>query len=150
MTSRFNRRKRFSTPEQLPEICLTPLIDTALTLLVIFMVTTPMIQNSIKIDLPHGATNTGGNTAQPKEIMIDLDKNEQIYVNSMPTALPHLKASIEQQLTQLTTPKKRVWISVDRSKTCSADAFIKIMDVIYGLKGIDDVAILTKKPTSAT
>ena len=47
-----NRRRRTSARE--PEITLTPLIDTALTLLIIFMVTTPMIHNAIKVNLPRG------------------------------------------------------------------------------------------------
>ena len=50
------RTRRFSTPE----ISLTPLIDTALTLLVIFMITAPMIHNGIKVDLPQGNSKEVG------------------------------------------------------------------------------------------
>ena len=52
--SRSLRRSRRSSSMGIPEITLTPLIDTALTLLIIFMVTSPMINNGIKVDLPQG------------------------------------------------------------------------------------------------
>ena len=45
------RRKKAVAINDIP---LTPLIDTALTLLIIFMVTTPMMQNAIKVTLPEG------------------------------------------------------------------------------------------------
>ena len=50
---RYLRRRR-KTGCLVPEITLTPLIDTALTLLIIFMVTTPMMHNAIKVNLPRG------------------------------------------------------------------------------------------------
>ena len=49
-----NQRRRRLRRVTLPEISLTPLIDTALVLLVIFMVATPMMRNAIHIDLPEG------------------------------------------------------------------------------------------------
>ena len=67
------RRKKSLAPSL--EITLTPLIDTALTLLIIFMVTTPMIQNSIKIDLPKGAAQEAGKEQQ--EIVVSIDKKKK-------------------------------------------------------------------------
>ena len=56
------RRKRKKTASHL-DVNLTPLIDMALTLLIIFMVTTPMMQNSIRINLPKGHAKEGGTQA---------------------------------------------------------------------------------------
>ena len=49
-----HRRKSRRAAKHMPEISLTPLIDTALVLLVIFMVATPIMKNSLTIDLPKG------------------------------------------------------------------------------------------------
>jgi biopolymer transport protein ExbD len=148
---KFRRRYRQSSRTELPEVCLTPLIDTALTLLVIFMVTTPMIQNSLKIDLPEGNVNEAGTTPQQRELVITIDKQEKIYVNSMPTTLTALAKLVDTQLTQISPGgKKRVWISVDKDQSCSAGTLITVIDTLKGLKGVQDVAIATKRPSAAT
>ena len=50
MRSRGRRRRL----QAMNDVSLTPLIDTALTLLIIFMVATPMMRNSIRVTLPSG------------------------------------------------------------------------------------------------
>lgn len=147
MVNKF-RRRRFANRSELPEVCLTPLIDTALTLLVIFMVTTPMIQNSIKIDLPEGSVNEAGSAQQQQqEIMVAIDKDAKIYVNSMPTPLNNLASSLSAHLPpQESIQKRRVWLTVDQSDSCTAKLLINVIDIIKGLKGVQDVAIATKRP----
>ncbi|MCK5632116.1 biopolymer transporter ExbD [bacterium] len=46
------------------ELTLTPMIDTALTLLIIFMITAPMMRNAIKVTLPDGSAKEAGNIKQ--------------------------------------------------------------------------------------
>ncbi len=129
------------------EITLTPLIDTALTLLIIFMVTTPMIQNSIKIDLPQGQAQEGGK--EPQELVVTIDKKETIYCNNKPVTLETLGHEIQNCLTSMTNKEgRRVWVKVDR-QTCSADSLISVIDCIKVVGGIKDVAIATEKPAGA-
>jgi biopolymer transport protein ExbD len=141
------KRRRQRRHTEMPEICLTPLIDTALTLLVIFMVTTPMIQNSIKINLPEGHAQEAG-SLQEHDLVVTIDKDEKLYINNLPTTLGHLAADMKKKLETFKT-KPRVWIAADKSKTCSAEALIQVIDVIKKLEGIKDVAIPTKKPLTA-
>lgn len=137
------RRKKPLTPSL--EITLTPLIDTALTLLIIFMVTTPMIQNSIKIDLPKGAAQEAGKEQQ--EIVVAIDKNEMVYCNNKPVTLDTLGTVIQECLSSTAyahTPK-RVWVRVDRQQSCSANILISVIDRIKVVGGVKDVAIATEK-----
>ena len=69
-------RKRKTRRFHMPEISLTPLIDTALTLLVIFMVTAPMIQHGIKVDLPHGAAKE---VSGQQELVVTMAKDGKLY-----------------------------------------------------------------------
>ncbi len=138
----FKRRRR-PAHNDMPEICLTPLIDTALTLLVIFMVTAPLIQNSIKIDLPDGNAQEAGNQSQ-QELVVAIDKDEQLFLNNKPTSLEQLVTDLKKQLAS-SGPKQRVWITVDKNKTCSAGKLISVIDTIKVLGGVKDVAIATKK-----
>ena len=141
------RRKRSLAPAL--EITLTPLIDTALTLLIIFMVTTPMIHNSIKIDLPKGAAQEAGKEQQ--DIVVAIDKEEKIYCNNKPVPLENVGQEIKQCLASLSNPAqaKRVWVRVDRQQSCSANILISVIDQIKVVGGVKDVAIATEKIKAA-
>ena len=71
--SAYKRRRARPSPQ---EISLTPLIDTALTLLIIFMVTTPMMHNAIKVNLPQGKSNEAGGQ---QELVVYLTSDEQLF-----------------------------------------------------------------------
>ena len=142
------RRRRRSLSPSL-EISLTPLIDTALTLLVIFMITTPMLHNSIKIDLPKGAAQEAGKEQQ--EIVISIDKEEKIYCNNKPVTHESIGQENKQCLSILASSaqSKRVWVRVDRQQSCSANILISVIDQIKVVGGVKDVAIATEKIKAA-
>ncbi|MBM3875172.1 MAG: biopolymer transporter ExbD [Verrucomicrobia bacterium] len=53
---RFSQRNSLVT---LSEINITPLLDLAFVLLIIFVITRPLLENSIQLNLPEGGTETG-------------------------------------------------------------------------------------------
>ena len=76
------RRVRRKTRRfELPKISLTPLIDTAFTLLIIFMVAAPMMNHGIKVDLPQGATKEA---PQQQELVVTITKEDHLFFNSFP------------------------------------------------------------------
>lgn len=89
------RNRRSLRKFVMPEITLTPLIDTALTLLVIFMVTAPMVQNGIKIDLPHGNSKEVG---QQQELVVSMSRDEKIYFNSYPIEKDRLASALKKAM----------------------------------------------------
>ena len=146
---RFGKRRTAQSKLEMPEICLTPLIDTALTLLVIFMVTTPMIQNSIKIDLPEGTLKEA--SAPQQEIVVSIDKQDTIYVNNMPVGLPQLAEAIQKAMTTAQQEHKKpayVWVAVDKNKSCPAATLISVIETVKKIGGIN-VAIATKQSMGA-
>ena len=61
-------------------INVTPLVDVMLVLLVIFMVTAPMMQQGVEVDLPKATTAPlKGSTEQ---IVVSLDKTGAIFIGS--------------------------------------------------------------------
>ena len=88
-------RKRRSRRFKMPEISLTPLIDTALTLLIIFMVTAPMVQNSIKLDLPKGKSKEVG---AEQEIVISVTRDDKLFFNSYPVDKGELVMKVKDSL----------------------------------------------------
>jgi biopolymer transport protein TolR len=62
----------------LSEINVTPLVDVMLVLLIIFMVTTPMMQQGIDIELPETASS--GTAPADEPFVLEIKKNRKIYV----------------------------------------------------------------------
>ncbi len=134
--SRFMRQRR--RVHGVSEINLTPLIDTALTLLIIFMVTTPMIQNSIKIDLPQGRAKEAGNAQQ--ELVVHIDKQEHMYLNGTQMAQDKLLKELH----------KRVAFNLDKTVFVKADQAVRyghvvqLVDQIKMVGGVRYVALATQ------
>lgn len=135
---RSSRRKRNrSVP---PEITLTPLIDTALTLLVIFMITTPMMKNSLKISLPEVKNKAERITTQ-NQLEVFIDKDEKINVNGQPINISDLSKHIGQGLKKCSN--KVVIVNGDRS--VSYNTIIKVLDIINSVEGEKNVALVAKR-----
>ena len=129
------RRKRF----HMPEISLTPLIDTALTLLIIFIVTTPMVQNGIKVDLPQGKSKEVSNE---QEFVVTLNKSGQIFFNSYPVHQDQLAETVQKALgSKVNTP---VYVRADETIS-----YGKVIQIVDNLKqaGVEYVAMSTR-PTN--
>jgi biopolymer transport protein ExbD len=87
------RRRKQIKRVLMPEISLTSLIDVALSLLVIFMLTTPMLQTSLDIKLPQGKGS--GKNVEPKNMVeIGIDKAGLIYLNGKLVAKKNLKTDL--------------------------------------------------------
>lgn len=63
-----------------PEINTTPLVDVMLVLLIIFIITIPVINDNVKIDLPQ-ATNQH-NEIQPENINLSINSQGVVYWNT--------------------------------------------------------------------
>ena len=91
---RYSNRSNFST---LSEINVTPLLDLAFVLLIIFMITTPLLENSMNLVIPSSsAANAPISKAQVQTISIDHDEtirmnNETVDADSLAARLLELK-----------------------------------------------------------
>jgi biopolymer transport protein TolR len=95
----------------LSEINVTPLVDVMLVLLIIFMVTTPMMQQGIDIELPETA-NSGVPTADEPFVLV-IRKNKHLYVGDqmIPTD------DLEKRLSSIfeTRKNKQIYLQADKS-----------------------------------
>ena len=62
------------------EINMTPMVDVMLVLLIIFIITLPVIQQAVKVELPKA--NSVRNEVKPESIQLSIDANGQIFWNS--------------------------------------------------------------------
>jgi biopolymer transport protein ExbD/biopolymer transport protein TolR len=69
------------TQTSLSEINVTPLVDVMLVLLVIFMVTAPILQTGIDVNLPK-TRESRPEQPKPKSVVVSIDKDGNIYLST--------------------------------------------------------------------
>jgi biopolymer transport protein ExbD len=134
---RIGRRRAKKT---VAEISLTPLIDTALTLLIIFMVTAPIMNNSIRVTLPKGQTREDEGAKQ--ELIVTIDKQGKLFFNGTPIAtvsmlIEHIKKQIAHDV------DKTVFVQAD--ETVFYGKVLELVDNIKVIGGISYVALATRQ-----
>ncbi len=67
-----------------PEINTTPLVDVMLVLLIIFIITIPVINHSVKLDLPRATTQP--NDVKPETVNVTIDGSGKLYWNNRETS----------------------------------------------------------------
>ena len=135
---RYSQRHNLST---LSEINITPLLDLAFVLLIIFMITTPLLENSMNLIIPSsGAANAPVNTAKVQTISID--RRETIKINDKTV----MAADLVARLTQLKRANPDVAIVIRPDRDLPVQKLISLMDALQRAQ-ISKVGIATKAET---
>lgn len=67
------------TPGTLAEINVTPLVDVMLVLLIVFMISAPLMQQGLQVDLPKA--NAGSLNETPEQIVLAINKDREVLIN---------------------------------------------------------------------
>jgi len=111
------------TQTSLSDINITPLVDVVLVLLVIFMLTAPILQSGIEVELPKTRTLK---VVSDQKIVVTIDKRETIYLGNDAVNIHELGGKIMEQLKGAnSTP---VYIRCDRN--VSFGAFATVIDAL--------------------
>jgi len=119
----------------------TPLLDLAFVLLIIFIITTPLLESSVTLNLPT-ATERPTPPVDPKAIRtVSVARSGQVYLDNRPIDLPML----EQELVAFreNTPDAAVIVRAD--KTLPYQQVVDIYDVIQRAK-IERMSLDTVSP----
>ncbi|MEI7970246.1 MAG: biopolymer transporter ExbD [Betaproteobacteria bacterium] len=121
-----------SEDELNPEINTTPLVDVMLVLLIIFMITIPVMNHAVKIDLPH-ATNQPNET-KPDNINLSIDEGGKVYWNAEEIAPDQLQARIDAAAKQDPQPE----IHIRGARTVQYEKVAQVMAAVQraGLRKI--------------
>ncbi|MDP3297957.1 MAG: protein TolR [Thermodesulfovibrionia bacterium] len=77
--------------QALSEINVTPFVDVMLVLLIIFMVTAPLLQQGIDVNLPQAK---GKELTPTERVVITIKKDGKIYLNKTGTSINELKSKL--------------------------------------------------------
>jgi biopolymer transport protein ExbD len=132
---RYSQRNNLTT---LSEINVTPLLDLAFVLLIIFMITTPLLENSMNLVIPSsGATNPPISSSQVQTISID--RTDTIRLNNQVVDSERLSA----QLTQLKQTNPDVAVVIRPDRELPVQKLITLMDALQRAQ-ITKVGIATR------
>jgi biopolymer transport protein ExbD len=135
---RYSQRNNLTT---LSEINVTPLLDLAFVLLIIFMITTPLLENSMNLVIPSsGAAKPPINSSQVQTLSID--RSETIRFNNQVVDLE----TLTKQLTELKQANPDVAVVIRPDRELPVQKLITLMDALRRAQ-ITKVGIATKAET---
>jgi biopolymer transport protein TolR len=122
----------------LSDINMVPFIDVVLVLLIIFMITAPILQSGIEVDVPK--THTVKVIAEQK-IVVTLDKKQTVYLGNDPVNVHQLGEKIKKMTKH---PNDVVYLRAD--ETVPFGAFCSVIDTLRQAD-ITNISIVTQPIT---
>ena len=133
--------------EPLSEINVTPFVDVLLVLLIIFMVTAPIVNHVIQVDLPQDSYNKDVMKPLQEPLKLVIDKSGILYIGKTrigDSAEDESQIILKDRVTQWTRGKKQPWL-VDVEADEKVD-YGSIVPVIARLKELDVSMNLVIRP----
>ena len=135
---RYSQRLSLSS---LSEINITPLLDLAFVLLIIFMITTPLLESSMSLIIPSSGAKSPPVTSSQVQT-ISIDRNEAVRFNNQIVDLETLTA----QLAELKRTNPGVAIVIRPDRDLPVQKLITLMDALQRAQ-IMKVGIATRTET---
>ncbi len=118
------------------EINVTPMVDVMLVLLIIFMVTAPLIQQGVKVNLPEA--KAAPVEAAEKKLVLSIDMQKRVYIGEAEVALDELEKKLAANAKAQSD--KEVYLHADRDVPYGV-----VVDVMAAAQraGITNVGMIT-------
>ena len=124
------------TQTSLSDINITPLVDVVLVLLIIFMVTAPVLQSGIDVNVPR--TRTVREITEER-LVISIDKKQRVFLGNDPVNINEISAKLHQKIRD----PQHQFIFVRADEDVPFGAFAQVMDSVKQA-GITNISIVTQ------
>lgn len=136
---RYSRNRKNNDRRLVSEINVTPLVDVVLVLLIIFMVTAPMLQMGINVNLPR--VQAKSIDVSEEKLVLTVNNEQEIYINKYKTTIADLKPKLESIFAS----------RIDREIFMRADEKVPYGFVIQVMSevrkaGVDKLGMITEPP----
>ncbi len=125
------------------QINVTPLVDVMLVLLVIFMVTAPILQQGVSVDLPRAQAGSLAGKEEP--LVVSVTRSGEVYLNE--AAMP--LATLEARLREIAVEKPEGQVFVRADQSVAYGEVVRVMATIKAA-GIHRVGMVTQLPSGAS
>jgi biopolymer transport protein TolR len=124
------------TGTSLSDINMVPFIDVVLVLLIIFMITAPILQSGIEVDVPK--TKTVKELTEQR-MVITIDRAQRVYLNDKPINIHDLGAQVTSQMQDLA--HQAVYVRCD--ETVPFGSWATVVDALRQ-SGIQNISVVTQ------
>ena len=135
---RYSQRHSLSS---LSEINITPLLDLAFVLLIIFMITTPLLENSSNLIIP-SSTATNSPIDSNRVQTVSIDRAETVKLNNEPVT----GETLTQRLVELRRSNPDLAVVIRPDRELPVQKLVALMDSLQRA-GITKLGIATKSDT---
>ena len=119
------------------DINITPLVDVMLVLLIVFIVTAPLLTNSVKVNLPKAAPTQS--TDQNKALVISVKPDGAIFLDKDPVKLENF----EQEITQRKKTNSKLALNLNADETVPYGTVAKLLASIERV-GVEKLSVITE------
>ncbi len=133
------RRASTSSVRSISEMNLTPMMDLTFLLLITFIITFPLIEQGIPVNLPRARTTDLG--PQPQAASVSVDREGRIYYNDE-IVTPE---TLEQRLAEAIAALPDTQVLVRGDEEVAYGSVVTVLRIIHRL-GITRMALVTREP----
>jgi biopolymer transport protein ExbD len=132
---RFSDRTALHT---LSELNVTPLLDLAFVLLIIFMITTPLMENSMDLIVP--GSSTARNAVDPTQVQtVSINRNDALKLNDQVVS----ESELSSRLVELKKTQNDIAVVLRPDRDLPIQNFVRVMDLLHQA-GITKVGVMTR------
>jgi len=125
-----------NSAEVLSEINITPLVDVMLVLLVTFIITAPLLNNAVHINLPKTAVTAPPSDIKP--VTVSIDGSNHVFIDKREVAL----VSLEPELRKLVVDNPDLSLSLQADEDVPYRSVAKVIANIQRA-GVSKLSVLT-------
>lgn len=129
------------------EINVVPYIDVMLVLLIVFMVTAPLLQQGLKVDLPEANSEPLDTDENTETLVISITANEEFYISLGSTQedeqVPVALEMVGDQVGKIVAANPQIQVFVEGDGESSYSSFISLMTVLQAA-GVASPNLITK------